>query len=116
RLRLATRPYFIGSAPPEKTIGIVEVARLAASAAATPPEATITASSQRSARARRCASQVRAWGGRAHVGLGHASWRSPWWRHPGGVLEDDRAVGFNTAKYDLKLYLEMLTIIKGEAD
>ena len=42
RLRLATRPSLTGSPPMVKTIGIVEVAALAASAAGVPPVATIT--------------------------------------------------------------------------
>ena len=43
RLRLATRPTSTGSPPIAKTIGIVVVAALAASAAGVPPVATITA-------------------------------------------------------------------------
>ena len=42
RLRLATRPSFTGSAPLEKTIGIVVVAALAASDAGVPPPAVAT--------------------------------------------------------------------------
>ena len=43
RLRLVTRPIFNGSAPPVKTIGIVVVTALAASAGAGPPVEAITA-------------------------------------------------------------------------
>jgi hypothetical protein len=43
RLRLATRPAWTGSAPITNTIGMVVVAAFAASAAATPPGVTITA-------------------------------------------------------------------------
>ena len=43
RLRLATRSNFTGSAPIEKTIGIVDVAALAASAAGVLIGVTITA-------------------------------------------------------------------------
>ncbi len=43
RLRLVTRPIFTGSAPPVKTIGIVVITALAASAGAGPPVAAITA-------------------------------------------------------------------------
>ncbi len=42
-LRLGTRPVFTGSAPVSKTIGITDVAALAASAAARLPGAAITA-------------------------------------------------------------------------
>jgi hypothetical protein len=42
RLRLATRPYFTGSGPIVKTIGIVEVTAFAASAGIAPPAVTIT--------------------------------------------------------------------------
>ena len=51
RLRLATRPIATGSLPPVKTIGIVAVADLAASAAAVPPVATITATLRRTSSA-----------------------------------------------------------------
>ena len=43
RLRLATRPSLTGSSPLAKTMGIVVVAALAASAEATPPRRQITA-------------------------------------------------------------------------
>src|SRR6185312_12608017 len=43
RARLVTRPYFTGSPPPVKTIGMVEVAALATTAGCKPPVATITA-------------------------------------------------------------------------
>ena len=46
RLRLATRPSLTGSSPTPKTIGIVAVAALAASAAGV-PVATITATWRR---------------------------------------------------------------------
>lgn len=42
-LRLATRPRATGSAPISNTIGIVDVAALAASAPGTPPGVTINA-------------------------------------------------------------------------
>ena len=42
RLRLATRPSFMGSLPVSKTIGMVRVAALAASAEGSPPVAAIT--------------------------------------------------------------------------
>ena len=42
RLRLTTRPAWTGSTPITKTIGIVAVSALAASAAATPPGVTMT--------------------------------------------------------------------------
>jgi hypothetical protein len=47
RLRLATRPYWTGSPPEAKTIGIVEVAVLAARAAGVLPSAAITATRRR---------------------------------------------------------------------
>src|SRR5215471_20899664 len=43
RLKLATSPSLTGSAPPEKTIGMAEVADFDATAASKPPAATITA-------------------------------------------------------------------------
>ena len=43
RLRLATRPILTGKSLPVKTIGIVDVAALAARAGRSPPAAIITA-------------------------------------------------------------------------
>jgi hypothetical protein len=47
RSRLATRPIFTGSAPKLKTIGIVEVAALAAIAAGVLPGVTMTSTRRR---------------------------------------------------------------------
>src|SRR5262249_41023613 len=46
-LKLPTKPYWTGSSPIAKTIGMVEVAALAASAATAPPDATMTATFRR---------------------------------------------------------------------
>jgi hypothetical protein len=43
RFRLATRPYFTGSPPNAKTIGMVEVAAFAANTVGPESSATITA-------------------------------------------------------------------------
>src|SRR5580693_1648173 len=47
RLRLVTRPNFTGFLPTINTIGIVDVAALAASAGGSPPTVTITATRRR---------------------------------------------------------------------
>src|SRR5262245_17477061 len=60
RLRLATRPIFTGSLPAVKTIGMVVVAALAASAEAVPPVAAITATLRRTSSAASTGSRL-AW-------------------------------------------------------
>src|SRR5262249_34507356 len=66
RERLVTMPNLTGSSPIEMTIGIVEVAALAASAATAPPAATITATF------RRTKSSAMA-GSRSYLPLAHAN-------------------------------------------
>ena len=58
RLRLATRPTLTGSAPKLKTIGIVVVAALAASAAGVFPGVTMTATRRRTRSAAKSGSRL----------------------------------------------------------
>jgi hypothetical protein len=58
RLRLATRPIWTGQVRPVKTIGIVDVAALAATAAGVLDAATMTATRRRTRSAASCRSRA----------------------------------------------------------